>query len=223
MNRIGRNGNFLLNLPVDDRGLVHEKDVEQLMALKQQIDRDFAQELAKGQPIMASDVRNGNSAFAAENAVDGNKESYWATNDSITQTAITITFEKPTEVNRILLQEYIPLGQRVKKFTVSAEVNGEWKMIDEQTTIGYKRILQFKTVKANKIKVDILDSKGPITLTNLELYKAPALLVEPTFSRSRDGMVSISVPDDKVQVYFTTDGSDPTIASTKYTKTFFLD
>ncbi|WP_420604193.1 alpha-L-fucosidase [Flagellimonas sp.] len=219
---IGRNGNFLLNLPVDDRGLVHEKDVEQLLALKQQIDKDFANELAQGQAIVASDVRDNGSAFSAENAIDGDKESYWATNDGVTQASITVSFEEPTEVNRIVLQEYIPLGQRVKKFKVSAEVNGEWKTIDEQTTIGNKRILQFETVKADKIQVEILDSKGPITLSNLELYRAPALLVEPTFSRDRDGMVSISVPDDKVDIYFTTDGSDPTTTSAKYSKPFSL-
>jgi len=171
---IGRNGNLLLNLPVDKRGLVHEADVRQLMALKRQIDKDFAVELAKKQTATASDVRGSSSVYEAENAIDGNKESYWATNDHVTQASITVSFEKPTEVNRILLQEYIPLGQRVKKFKVSAEIEGEWKDIDEQTTIGYKRILQFETVKADKIKVDILESKGPITLANLELYRAPA-------------------------------------------------
>ncbi|WP_396590971.1 alpha-L-fucosidase [Allomuricauda sp. R78024] len=219
---VGRNGNFLLNLPVDDRGLVHEKDVEQLLALKQQIDKDFANELAQGQTIVASDVRGNDSAFSAENAIDGDKESYWATNDGKIQASITVSFEEPTEVNRIVLQEYIPLGQRVKKFKVSAEVNDEWKTIDEQTTIGNKRILQFETVKADKIQVEILDSKGPVTLSNLELYRAPALLVEPVFSRNRDGMVSISVPDDKVDIYFTTNGSDPTTSSSKYTKPFSL-
>ncbi|TXN34320.1 alpha-L-fucosidase [Flagellimonas hymeniacidonis] len=219
---VGRNGNFLLNLPVDDRGLVHEKDVEQLLALKQQIDKDFANELAQGQTIVASDVRGNDSAFSAENAIDGDKESYWATNDGKTQASITVSFEEPTEVNRIILQEYIPLGQRVKKFKVSAEVSGEWKTIDEQTTIGNKRILQFETVKADKIQVEILDSKGPVTLSNLELYRAPVLLVEPVFSRNRDGMVSISVPDDKVDIYFTTNGSDPTTSSSKYTKPFSL-
>ena len=30
---IGRNASFLLNFPVDYRGLIHEKDVEQLMKM----------------------------------------------------------------------------------------------------------------------------------------------------------------------------------------------
>lgn len=38
---VGRNASLLLNLPVDTRGLIHENDVRQLMALKNQLDKDF--------------------------------------------------------------------------------------------------------------------------------------------------------------------------------------
>ncbi|UJH68784.1 alpha-L-fucosidase [Allomuricauda sp. SCSIO 65647] len=217
---IGRNGNFLLNLPVDARGLVHEKDVEQLVALKKQIDRDFAHELAQSQQIQASDVRGNSKSYNAEKAIDGNKDTYWATDDDITSASITLKFNEPTEVNRILLQEYIPLGQRVKRFAVAAEVDGDWKTLHEQTTIGYKRILRFNTTKTSKIKVDIIESKGPITLSNLELYHAPNLLVEPTISRNREGMVSLSVPDEKVDIHYTLDGNPPTPSSKKYQQPF---
>ena len=60
--------------------------------------------------------------------------------------SIIVEFDVPSEVNRILLQEYIRLGQRVKEFTVDAEIDGKWIEIDRQTTIGYKRILRFNTV-----------------------------------------------------------------------------
>jgi len=213
---IGRNGNFLLNLPVDDRGLVHETDVQQLMALKDQIDKDFAQELAQGNTAEASNVRGNSSTFDAEKAIDGNFDTYWATDDGTTQASITIHFDEPTKVNRILLQEYIPLGQRIKKFKVSAEVDGAWQVLDEQTTVGYKRILRFETVTASQIKVDILEAKGPITLSTLELYNAPPFLVDPKITRNREGLVSIEVPDDEVDLYVTTNGDDPTTASQKY-------
>lgn len=213
---IGRNGNFLLNLPVDDRGLVHETDVQQLMALKAQIDKDFAQELAKGSTAEASNVRGNSSTFNAEKVIDGNFDTYWATDDGTTQASITVRFNEPTKVNRILLQEYVPLGQRIKKFKVSAEVDGTWQVLDEQTTVGYKRILRFETVTASQVKVDILDAKGPITLSTLELYNAPPFLVDPKINRNREGMVSIEVPDDEVDLYVTTNGDDPTTASQKY-------
>ncbi len=69
---VGRNASLLLNLPVDDRGLVHEADVKQLIALKTQLTKDFEVNLAKGQKITVSDIRGKNSVYAAENITSGN-------------------------------------------------------------------------------------------------------------------------------------------------------
>jgi len=219
---IGRNGNFLLNLPVDNRGLVHEIDVQQLMALRKQIDIDFANELASGIRVTATNVRGKSAVFGAGNVSDGDKATYWATNDSITSASLTFEFDQPTAVNRILLQEYIPLGQRVKKFKVFAEVEGAWLEIDEQTTIGHKRILRFDTVKASKIKVDFLEAKGPLAISNIALFRAPNFLTAPNLTRHRDGMVALTVPDNNVDVYYTTDGSQPSKYSQKYKQPFMV-
>jgi alpha-L-fucosidase len=220
---VGRNGNFLLNLPVDHRGLVHETDVQQLMALKQQMDKDFAEELLVGIQVEATDERGTDSEYRAANVNDGDSNTYWATNDSIKRASITFSFDAPTEVNRILLQEYIPLGQRVKNFILQAEIDGEWKEIDGQTTIGYKRILRFDTVKATKFRILFMDAKGPLAISNIEMYRAPNVLTQPTVQRKKDGMVSLSVPDKNVAVYYTLDGSEPSKASLKYTKPFLVD
>lgn len=220
---VGRNASLLLNLPVDDRGLVHETDVKQLMALRRQLDKDFETELAKNTVVKASDERDGSAKYGADNVNDGNPESYWATNDTVMAASISFEFAKPTEINRILLQEYIPLGQRIKNFIVEAEVDGKWHKIDAQTTIGYKRILRFNPVKASKIRVNFLDAKGPLAISNIELYRAPNLLTIPTIQRNRNGMVTLSVPDKNVEVHYTSDGSAPTVISPKFQKPFLID
>ena len=213
---IGRNGNFLLNLPVDARGLVHETDAARLLALKAQTDRDFARNLAPGAAASASNVRGGDPGFSAEMALDGDPETYWATDDGTPSGSLTLTFEQPTEVNRIVLQEYIPLGQRVKRFTVEAEAGGSWVPVDTQTTIGYKRILRFDPVKASALRINILDAKGPVALSNLELYRAPNLLTEPEMARDRQGNVSLTVADPRVEIRYTLDGSEPTPNAARY-------
>lgn len=220
---VGRNAALLLNLPVDHRGLVHETDVKQLMALRKQLDKDFETELGKNAKVTVTNVRGSSPQYAATQVSDGDSETYWATNDTAIAASISFDFDIPTEVNRLLLQEYIPLGQRVKNFIVEAEVDGQWREIDGQTTIGYKRILRFDTVKASKIRVNFLDAKGPLAISNIELYRAPNLLIEPDIQRKRNGMVTLLVPDKNVEVHFTLDGSEPTATSPKFEKPFLVN
>lgn len=220
---IGRNGNFLLNLPVDTRGLVHETDVKQILALKTQIDKDFKEDLALLVRAEASNVRGNSNKYMASKVNDGNSDTYWATEDGTNTGSITLNFDSPTTLNRVLLREYIPLGQRVKSFAVSAEIEGKWMVLDTQTTIGNRRILKFEPVTASKIKVEILDSKGPVTLSDFEVYHAPALLTEPRMIRNRDGWVSLEVPDNRLEVLYTLDGGEPTTDGKRYSNPIPVD
>lgn len=213
---IGRNGNFLLNLPVDTRGLVHEADVAQLMALKQQIEKDFKDELGQQAKAYASNERGKSNQFCARMANDGNPETYWATDDSIQSATIDLQFEEPTVVNRILLREYIPLGQRIKKFTIAAEQDGNWVVLDTQTTIGNRRILQFDPISTKKVRFEVLEAKGPVAISTIELYRAPNLLTEPEILRDREGRVTLQVPDKRIQLFYTLDGSIPDKEASDY-------
>ncbi len=222
-NSIGRNASFLLNFPVDARGLIHEKDVEHLMKMVNVIKKDFETNLATDVSVEASNVRGNSSSFNAEKAIDENKDTYWATDDGITNASITLDFGKETTFNRFLAQEYIPLGQRVKKFTLEAFVHNEWKEIASQTTIGYKRILRFDNVTSNKLRFNILDAKGSPTITNIEVYHAPKLLEPPMINRDKKGMVSITAFDSELDIYYTTNSDEPTTGSMKYTEALLME
>jgi len=168
---IGRNCNLLLNVPPDRRGLIHENDVKSLLGFKELLDKEFANELARGKKVTASSSRG--RKFLPTNVNDGNPDTYWATNDEIKNAELIIDLGKETEVNRILLQEYIRLGQRIQEFSVEAFSGGEWIHILDGTTIGYKIIRKFPMVKASKIKVRIIKSKACPLISNIELYRAP--------------------------------------------------
>ena len=220
---VGQNSTYLLNLPVDKRGLVHENDERQLQKLAQQLQADFALNLALNLKTETSNTRGGSDIYAGSNAVDNNPNSYWATDDLITSASLTIDFKKPTEFNRVLIQEYIKLGQRVKKFSLEAEINDEWIDLGTHTTIGYKRILRFDNKTATKIRFNILNAKACPLISAIEIYKAPTIVDEPVISRTKEGMVSFNNPEDGVEVFYTTDGSEPSTASKKYQKPFSID
>ena len=222
-NSIGRNASFLLNFPVDTRGLIHEKDVEQVMKLAKAIQSDFENDLALDKLAVATNTRDNSKQYNPKNVTDGNPDSYWATDDGVIRSSVTIDFEEPTEFNRVLLQEYIRLGQRIKEFTLEALVNDEWKEIDHQTTIGYKRILRIDNITANKLRLNVIDAKACPVISNIEVYKAPKLLSEPQIKREQNGMVSMKAFDSGLDIFYTLDGSEPTTSSEKYNGPFLLN
>ncbi len=168
---VGSNGNFLLNLPVDRRGLVHENDVQALMGLKKYVDTAFRTNLlADAKEAMATNTRGKNTIFSAKNATDGKPDTYWATDDAVKTASLEIALQQPTELNAVLLQEYIALGQRVKKFSIEVEVGGKWQRVASGTTIGNRRIVRFPAVQATKIRVNIEDSRACVVLCNIEAY-----------------------------------------------------
>jgi alpha-L-fucosidase len=168
---VGRNSNLLLNVPPDKRGLLHEKDVESLIAFRELREKEFESDLARGMKVSSTDSRGKN--FSSSNVTDGNPDTYWATKDDVTNAELIIDLGAETEVNRILLQEYIRLGQRVKGFKVEAFTDGSWSQLIEGTTIGYKVIRKFPVTLTSKIKVTITGSKACPVISNIELYRAP--------------------------------------------------
>jgi alpha-L-fucosidase len=170
---VGRNSNLLLNVPPDRRGLLHENDVKALSGFRELREKEFKTDIALGKKVKATSERG--RGFEASRLVDSDPETYWATKDAQTEADLVIDLGKETEVNRVILQEYIKLGQRVQEFKVAAYTNGEWKEVLAGTTIGYKVIRKFPLVKATKIKVTISKAKACPVLSNIELYRAPGV------------------------------------------------
>jgi alpha-L-fucosidase len=167
---VGRNSSLHLNVPADKRGLLNDNDINALLAFRKLRGKEFETDLAKGKEVSASGSRG--KEYKPANVTDGNTETYWATNDDQKTADLIIDLGNETEVNRILLQEYIKLGQRVQEFKITALIGGEWKPIIDGTTIGYKVIRKFPVVSASKIKITISKSKACPVISTIELYRA---------------------------------------------------
>ena len=168
---VGRNSNLLLNVPPDRRGLLHENDVKSLLAFKELREKEFETDLAFGKNVAVSASRG--KGYKGKNVTDSDADTYWATDDLVETGDIIIDLGSETEINRIIIQEYIKLGQRVQEFSVSAFINGEWEFLIDGTTIGNKVIRKFPVTKTSKIKVTIIKSKACPLISNIELYRAP--------------------------------------------------
>ena len=218
---VGHNANFLLNFPVALTGKITPTDSARAVEWHQTILNDLKVNLLKGINVKASNTRG--REYSASKVTDGNWDTYWATEDGVTDATLTFTLNETMDVNRILIQEYIPLGQRVRSFAIEAEFNGQWKpveTVDSTTTVGYKRIVRFHTVKADKIRIHFTNARGPLCINNVEAFHAPALVTEPIISRNGSDKVTIEAGDQGSDIYYTTDGTEPTTKSARYSEPF---
>ena len=171
---VGRNANLLLNVPPDWRGRIHPNDSTRLMEFRRAKEEVFGHNLIAGATIKSGNKRYGMLKYAAKNVIDENYDTYWTTNDNVLTSCIEIKLKKPETFNRLLLQEYIPLGQRVSSFNVKYwDVKTKsWIDLIQATTIGYKRILRFPCITAQKLRIEFNALACPV-INTVGIYKSP--------------------------------------------------
>ena len=153
---VGRNSTLLLNFPVAPNGRIHPTDSLRGIAFKKMIDEVFKENLVDKAHVSRKGLTT------------------------------TVSFRRPTEFNRFVAEEDIALGQRVKKFSLEALVDGAWLPLTDElaedgdglTTIGHRRIICFPTVKASKLRFTIEDTKAEPVIKKIGLYLAPALTAD---------------------------------------------
>ncbi len=168
---VGRNSLLLLNVPADTRGHLHEVDSVRLMELRAAIDEIFSTDLAAGASVEACCVRGGSRRYAPANILDADYDTYWATDDDVRKASFTVTLPEARTFNRVQIQEYIPLGQRVAAFSVEAlGEDGQWMTIANETTIGYKRIVHTPVTTAVAVRVNIEDALACPVINGFALF-----------------------------------------------------
>ena len=157
---VGRGGNLLLGIPIDRRGLISPIDSANAVRFHQRIQRELAVNLLLNKKNPAT---------------DGEFDTYQTL---ATGKPVEFALRRQSRLDRVLLQEYIPLGQRVKSFRVEYLDGKEWKTLpteEETTTIGRKRILRFNPVVTRRLRLTILDSRTPvICLSEMAAYWSQA-------------------------------------------------
>ena len=170
---VGRNSVFLMNVPPSDKGVIDDKEVKVIEAFTKMREAVFATNLADGATATATAVRGDNpDKYGPAKMLDGNYDSYFATNDDVKAVDIEFTLSGEKTFNRVMLQEYIPLGQRVESFEIQVRSGGSWKSWGNGTksTIGHKRIVLGSSVTADAVRIKIKSSLACPVLNGFGLY-----------------------------------------------------
>jgi alpha-L-fucosidase len=171
---VGRNSVLLLNLPPDQRGLIHENDRRRLVELRGVLDATFRENLVRGGKATGSNVRGNAGRFAAANAIDGDGATCWAVDENFTSCWLEIDLGKPVTFNRAMIREYIPEGQRVEAYALEVWDGTSWQACSRGTTIGYKKLDRFPDTTATKVRLIIQKSRAAPLIRELGLFRAPA-------------------------------------------------
>ena len=181
---VGRNATLILNLPPDQHGRIPKATEDSLVRAGMLIQERLGNDLTPKAKISTSHTRKAgkHKSYRAVNMADGNKDTYWATDDDVKTATITLSWKKPQIVRYLDIREYIPKGQRIRKFTIEASTDGQnWSRIPlscATTTIGYRRIVPLTgdtesyaegmTVKG--LRVNIEDSKACPLISRISVY-----------------------------------------------------
>ncbi|HYT68576.1 MAG TPA: alpha-L-fucosidase [Vicinamibacterales bacterium] len=167
---VGRGANLLLNIPPDRRGLIPDVDAERLREFGRRIADTYRTDLARKAAARSTSTRGGVATFGAARTIDGDSNTYWATDDGVTAGSIELEWAAPITFGRIVLQEAIALGQRVEEWTIEAEEPAGWTQVATGTTIGHKRIVRIDPLTTRHLRVSIVRSRACPALSTIGVF-----------------------------------------------------
>ncbi len=171
-NSVGKNCVLLLNVPVNQEGVIPEPDVQRLMEWRKVLDETFEENLALTGIASAGNTREGRETWAPQNAIDGKKTTFWATDDSVRTATLEIDLRQKVRFNVIELAEPIQYGQRIAAYRVEVWTGKIWRKVARGTTIGYKRLHRLNPVRTDRVRIVIEESRANPALQDFSLYEA---------------------------------------------------
>lgn len=214
---VGRNAVLLLNVPPNKEGKIASVDSLQLVNFHQSLEEIFRTNQLTGGIITPSTSRK---RLETGYLSDGSLNTFWEPEEDDASPSISVEWDQPHLFGMMSLQEPIQEGQRIEKFILEAFVDETWQSIAEGTTVGYKRIMHFPTVKATRVRLIFPEYRGPAPrIASWGLYKdLPQVYFEPKGMAFSDNLrITLHTDDPDAVVYYTLDGSLPDVQSDRYT------
>lgn len=168
---VGRNCLLLLNVPPNSSGLISEDDIQVLQNFTELRSTIFSNNLAQKAIVTATSTRGiGDPRFSPSNILKEGIFTYWAPEENQSFWSINLDLGQPLSFNVLQLQEPIHMGQRVIKFHLDILSEGEWQMVTNGTTVGYRRLMRFSSVKSQWLRLVIDESRADPLIAFLGIY-----------------------------------------------------
>ena len=147
------------------------KHVETLPPWTGPVNPQLGVDLALHRPVNTSSVRGDDRAHGGERALDGDPTTSWQTADNDKHMTFEIDMEGPVEISALALDELFS-PNHIDAYKVEGQVDSDWKLLAEGTTVGDRKIDRFPPTTVWKVRLTITKSTGPIALRTFSLYNA---------------------------------------------------
>lgn len=165
---VGRNAVLLLNVPPDKKGLISRYDIKSLMGLHRVISETFSRNYAAKSTVEIQ----GEKEKAPMSSLIGNGK-YWIAKGGVDTASLIFSLPRKETFDVAMIQEQILVGQRIGKFRIDYWDKRGWRRLADGTTVGYKRLLRFRPVTTDRVRLVIERSRLNPTLANFGLYELP--------------------------------------------------
>lgn len=106
---------------------------------------------------------------------------------------LTLNFGKKQPVNYYILQENIKNGERIRRYSIEAKVDGKWTVVSTGESVGHKRIERFPEVEATALRVKVDESVALPDIRNFSAYRVVPASAPSDFTYRR-GKAFTDVP-----------------------------
>ena len=118
-------------------------------------------------------MRGGDGRYAPSRVLDGDRDTYWSTDDGVTTPELVLDLGRPVTFNVVSLREHLPLGQRIEDWAIDAWRDGAWQEIASGAAVGNRRLWRGGDVTTERVRLRI--TKAPVcpALSEMALFREP--------------------------------------------------
>jgi alpha-L-fucosidase len=150
--------------------LLDDKTLKKLPELRYDEDPELGKDVAMYRPVNANSARGATQEFGPERALDGNPNTYWATDDTITQATFEVDLEGPVVVDAAEICEMPGFESRVLEYRIEGQIDSDWKLLSHGTTIGKRKLDRFTKETVWKVRLTLSKMKDYPAIRKFGLY-----------------------------------------------------
>jgi hypothetical protein len=154
----------------NSKELLQDKALRALPDLVYDSDPELGSNIAMYRPVSASSVRGASQEYGPERALDGSPATYWAADDKDAKATFEIDTEGPLVVSAAETCEAAGFEGRIREYKIEGQVDSDWKLLSQGTTVGKRKVDRFPKVTVWKVRLTILNSKEYPAIKTFGLY-----------------------------------------------------